>query len=81
MKCYIEIPILCKWNRRKFNRLPLGGGIYFHWDDYDFSHHAPDKAEGIFPYGYKEGKHLFTTTIGIMYFSISITLYKPKTNL
>jgi len=74
-KMYVDIPLLNKWRRTRITDLPLIIGINFNWYDYDFSLCQEDS---YFPKGRKEGKHIFTINIGITYFSIRITLYKPK---
>lgn len=80
MKAYLEVPFLEDWRRVKFKNirslwLPIGiyGGIS--WSDYDFE--CCDSG-GYFPKGRKDGKHKFSISFGIMYWSIKLIFYKPK---
>ncbi|MDD5013593.1 MAG: hypothetical protein PHW73_00640 [Atribacterota bacterium] len=61
-----------KW----YEYYPLAAGIYFIFDKYNFRY--PDTGEGAYyPKGDKEGSHLFTLGIRILYWSVSIIVYRP----
>ncbi len=68
---------MSKWRRsRKITGIPIYLGIIFSWEDYDFSLCG---SEEYFHKGKKEGKHIFTISCGIFYWSILLTFYSPTT--
>tara|TARA_R110002126_G_scaffold86464_1_gene208649 strand:+ start:43227 stop:43490 length:264 start_codon:yes stop_codon:yes gene_type:complete len=75
MKAYINIPHLADYRRNeKTDYIPITAGINISWSKYGFS--ICDSNE-YFPRGKKEGKHIFSLTIGILYWAIRFTLYTP----
>jgi hypothetical protein len=73
---YVEIPMLDRWNRRYYKEyLPLMGGLYFSWSKHDFE---ICEQKSFFPKGRKDGKHIFTISIGIFYWSVRFIVYLPK---
>lgn len=75
MKSYLHIPFLSRWERgRKTQCIPLSAGISLSWYDYEFT---LCDDEGYFPRGSKKGKHLFSISIGIMWWSLSWIFYEP----
>ncbi len=67
-----DIPFRPKW----YERYPLAAGIYLNFEKINFLY--PDTGENAFyPKGNKEGHHLFTLSIGVLYWAISIILYRP----
>ena len=86
LKYYIEIPFLADHRRIKipfFNKknrhynkidfIPISAGIILNWSKYEFD--ICDMEE-YFPKGKKKGKHIFSLTLGISYFSIKLTIYR-----
>ncbi len=76
MKMYAHIPALSGWNiNSKRSRLVLGAGVVLDWDDHSFE--IP-KSDGFYPKKHRIGKHLFTISLCLLNWSVSITFYAPK---
>lgn len=74
MKYYIYLPFKSEY-RQEIDYIPLSFLLYFSWSKYKFKY---CQCEEYYPYTRHEGNHYFSIALGIFYWSIQLTFYKPE---